>query len=71
MRKEKKMFKLSNELIEKIRAALCGKSLAPAGVVNYSGCFGCSDVCTSNCGNNCITSCSSGCGTSCAGKNSR
>ena len=65
------MFKIGNELMNKIKQAITPKKLVQVSASFSAGCYGCSNVCTSNCGNNCISSCSSGCGTSCAGKNSR
>lgn len=62
------MFKLSEELIEKIRNAMTSKKLVPAGVEFSSGCFGCGGDCAGSCKGHCWHSCLNDCGATCAGK---
>ena len=61
------MFKIANELLEKIKQAIKPTQLAVAeGATTYK-CFGCSSECVSSCYGGCKGSCSGGCGGTCSG----
>ena len=51
------MFKLGQDLIEKIRQSVTNKPLAFASNAGTSGCFGCSGACASGCDSRCDGSC--------------
>ncbi len=61
------MFKLGEKLTEAIKKALIPTELAPAGVVQHAGCFGCSNECVSSCSGGCWGNCSGGCIGTCSG----
>ena len=51
------MFKLSKQLIERIKLSITDKQLAFASAETTSGCFGCSGACASGCDSRCDGSC--------------
>ncbi len=61
------MFKLSNELIARIKANITGETLqpVPAGGVSYSCTFSCSSSCIDGCAYSCSGSCSDNCTAHC------
>ena len=61
------MFKLSNELIEKIKAHITGAALrpVPAGGISYSCSFSCSSSCIDGCAYSCSGSCDDSCSSRC------
>lgn len=61
------MFKISNELLAKIKQAIKPAELAVASGVSSNGCFGCSSECVSSCRGGCHGSCSGGCLGTCSG----
>ncbi len=61
------MFKLSSDLLNKIKQAITPTKLVAADGVNTFGCFGCSSECVSSCKGGCKGSCSGGCMGSCSG----
>lgn len=61
------MFKIANELLEKIKQAIKPTQLAAAeGAIVYD-CFGCSSECVSSCRGGCWGNCTGGCIGTCSG----
>lgn len=61
------MFKISSELLEKIKKAVTPVQLVPADGMKTAGCFGCSSECVSSCRGGCWGNCSGGCIGTCSG----
>lgn len=61
------MFKISENLLEKIRSAIIPQKLSTVEAEFTNGCFGCSSECVSSCRGGCWGNCSGGCIGSCSG----